>query len=157
MHQIFSFVFDMGNVLFTRDVVVDTDGAPKVTFTPLDEGIALLKECHALSEQQGSLLLACTNLKKQELILLKELFPETIALFKGIVAPDVALSKKPDAAIFQYMLATYDLIAHRTLFFDDDIRNIEAARLAGLRGIQVVDFAQVRKEMKRHIPDFALR
>ena len=154
MQKGFSFVFDIGNVLFTHHVARDYAGVENVSFTPLEEGLALLKECHALSERDGSLVLACTNLKKHEIAVLRELFPQTVALFKGIVSPEEALSKKPDPAIFQYMFATYDLIPHQTLFFDDMLRNIEAARSVGMKGIHVSDNAQVRRAVKLHIPEF---
>ena len=115
MQKGFSFVFDIGNVLFTHHVERDYTGVENVSFTPLEEGLALLKECHALAQRDGSLV-SCTNLKKHEIAVLRELFPQTVALFKGIVSPEEALSKKPDPAIFHYMFATYVLIPHQTLY-----------------------------------------
>ena len=157
MYKVFSFIFDIGNVLFTHQVFVDSHGDRKVVFTPIEEGIALLKECHAISARSGSLVLACTNLKKPEIVLLQELFPSTVALFKEIVSPDRALFKKPQAEMFQYLLTSYDLIPHHTLFFDDDIRNVEAARSVGIQGIHVEEGAKAREALKFYIPELGLK
>ncbi len=154
MKKVFSFVFDIGNVLFTHHVTVDQEGNEHVRFTPLEEGLALLKACHAMSQRDGSLVLACTNLKKHEIRVLNEHFPEIFALFNGIVSPDVALYKKPDLALFHYMLTAYDLIPHHTIFFDDMLRNVEAARSMGMKGIHIGDSRQVQEALKLHIPEF---
>lgn len=154
MQKGFSFVFDIGNVLFTHELSRDGSGEEVITFAPIEEGLIVLKECHAMSERDSTLILACTNLKKYEIDLLKQLFPDTLSLFHGIVSPDVALYKKPDTRMFQYLLSAYDLIPHQTVFFDDLIRNVEAARSVGMKGIHVEDSLLVRKALKQHIPTF---
>lgn len=44
---------------------------------------------------------------------------------------------KPDAAIYDYMLTDAGLVAEETLFLDDNVANIEAAKKAGIQTILV--------------------
>lgn len=154
MQKAFSFVFDIGNVLCSYERYRDERGIDRLAFAPIHEGIALLQECHAFSLKHTTQVLACTNFKKHEVALLNDLFPALFARFSGIVSSDVASAKKPDPAIFHYLLSSYELIPHMTFFFDDDLRNVESARQVGLIGIHVTSIDQVRKELGRYIPDF---
>jgi putative hydrolase of the HAD superfamily len=43
--------------------------------------------------------------------------------------------RKPDSAIYEYVLADAEILAEETLFFDDVKANIDAANLLGIRGV----------------------
>ena len=45
--------------------------------------------------------------------------------------------RKPDIEIFKYVLADSNLKADETLFLDDNLKNIEGAKMAGIPSIQV--------------------
>ena len=45
--------------------------------------------------------------------------------------------RKPDLDIFKYVLNDSNLIARETLFLDDNLKNIEAAQMAGIPSIQI--------------------
>ncbi len=46
---------------------------------------------------------------------------------------------KPDAGIYTHVLQHAGIEASESVFFDDSLSNIEAAKLLGIRGIQVTD------------------
>jgi glucose-1-phosphatase len=45
--------------------------------------------------------------------------------------------RKPDLDIFKYVLNDSKLVARETLFLDDNLKNIEAAQMAGIPSIQI--------------------
>lgn len=142
-------VFDLGGVLFEHNPPPERDAGHKL-FSPLEDGVALLKECYELVQQQGHKLYVCTNWSMGYIDMLEQDFPHLFAMFDGIVTPTVAQAKKPDVKIFHYLLHTYDLIPHHSIFIDDQIVNVEAAQSVGMSGIHMHDFTHVRDELKRH-------
>src|SRR4030095_12316748 len=56
-------------------------------------------------------------------------------LFEKAYYSHVMKMRKPDVASFQFILKDSDLKAEETLFIDDSLINVEAARQAGMKGI----------------------
>jgi HAD superfamily hydrolase (TIGR01509 family) len=54
---------------------------------------------------------------------------------------------KPEPAIYQRLLTSFDLRAEDTVFIDDVEANVAAARQAGIRGIRFESAAQVEREL----------
>ena len=54
---------------------------------------------------------------------------------------------KPEAEIYEYLLAEYQLNPTETVFLDDLEDNVRAARSLGIRGIRFVDAVQGRREL----------
>jgi HAD superfamily hydrolase (TIGR01509 family) len=54
---------------------------------------------------------------------------------------------KPDREIFEYLLRRYELTAGQTIFVDDHLPNVYAARAAGLHAIQFVDAEQCESDL----------
>ena len=46
-------------------------------------------------------------------------------------------ARKPDTEIFEKVLQTYDLNPQETVFYDDNLENIQAANQIGIQAIQV--------------------
>jgi putative hydrolase of the HAD superfamily len=67
--------------------------------------------------------------------------------FSGIVISSHVKSIKPEQAIFEYLVITYDLIPERTLFLDDLRTNVEAARRLGFQTIQVQHTARLKETL----------
>lgn len=68
-------------------------------------------------------------------------------LFEGcIVSAEVGLMK-PDAAIFQAVLATFGLQAGETVFFDDFAPNVEGARLVGMEARLFTEPARCEEDL----------
>ena len=142
-------VFDLGGVLFEPNSPAEYDSGQKL-FTPLEEGVSLLRECYAAAQKQGHKLFVCSNWSMGYVDMLEQDFPHIFAMFDGIVTPTVAQAKKPDVKIFRYLLDTYDLIPHHSIFIDDQLSNVQAATSVGMSGIHLNDFNDVRNQLKKH-------
>ena len=60
-------------------------------------------------------------------------------LFDGIVVSGEEKLLKPDHAIFELLLKRYQLEARQSLFIDDNIKNIQAAKEMGFATIHVLE------------------
>ncbi len=56
--------------------------------------------------------------------------------FEGFVLSGIEQVSKPDVRIYQVLLDRYDLQPETTLFIDDLIENVEAARKLGIEAVQ---------------------
>lgn len=81
--------------------------------------------------------------------LFREVSPrfEFLKWFDGLLISGDEGIIKPDPAIYELLLDRFDLTARRTVFIDDRVENIEAARAAGLVGIHFRSAAQLRREL----------
>lgn len=71
-------------------------------------------------------------------------------LFDGrIVSGEVKIAK-PDPRIYQLLLDTYQLIPEESLFIDDRLENVEAARCLGIKSIQFVSPQDLEKDLTHH-------
>ncbi len=68
----------------------------------------------------------------------------------GIFSGDVQLAK-PDPAIYRLLAERHGLEPARTVFIDDMLHNVEAARGLGWRGIQFASAAQLEAELHREM------
>ncbi len=70
-----------------------------------------------------------------------------LRLFDGrIVSGEVKLAK-PDQRIYQLLLDTYQLNPRESLFIDDRLENVEAARLLGIESVQFVSPRQLERDL----------
>ena len=68
-------------------------------------------------------------------------------LFNGIVISGEVQMMKPEPEVFLHLLEKYKLRPEETVFVDDLLANIEAAKQVGLRTILFKDAAQCRREL----------
>lgn len=141
-----SIIFDIGGVLFHHEIL--PSGMQK--FTPIEQGISLLKKCYERAIEQGNRLFICTNMTHEGVERLREKYPEIFELFHGIVTSTSAQAKKPNPAIFEHLIKEHELQSEYAVFIDDQLENIRAAELMGLMGIHAHDFVQVSKVLEKH-------
>jgi FMN phosphatase YigB (HAD superfamily) len=55
--------------------------------------------------------------------------------FDGVYFSHLIRLRKPDRAIYEYVLADAEILPEETVFFDDVEANIEAAKAVGIRGV----------------------
>lgn len=55
--------------------------------------------------------------------------------FDGVYFSHLVRLRKPETAIFEYVLADAEILPEETIFFDDVAANIEAANALGIRGV----------------------
>ena len=71
-----------------------------------------------------------------------------LAGFSGTVVSGREGLVKPDPAIYRLLLERYALNAERTVFIDDKIENVDAARALGFHGIHFTDPALLRPALR---------
>ena len=112
---------------------------PEMLNGAIDGTVAILTEL----KDQGTPLYALTNWSA-------ETFPHAqsrfgfLEWFRAIVVSgDIGLIK-PDADIYELLLATQGLTAAETVFIDDKAENVEAARALGFHGIRFTEPESLR-------------
>ena len=76
---------------------------------------------------------------------------EFLQWFEGILVSGVEKTRKPFPEIYELTLNRFDLIAEESLFIDDNLRNVEAARALGIHSIQFHSPEQLAQELKDYI------
>ena len=56
---------------------------------------------------------------------------------------------KPDEAIYERLLAMFDLKAEETVFIDDRLVNIEGAERVGIKGIHFTNYEEVNAKLRK--------
>jgi len=109
--------------------------------------VDILKE---LSEDPNYKVVALTNWSH-------ETFPKAIAKFDflqwfdGILVSGEEKTRKPFPEIYELTLSRFNIQAGESLFIDDNLRNIEAARDLGIHSIHFQNPEQLNKELGAYI------
>jgi len=109
---------------------------------PIAENVSLLSELH----QKGWPLYALSNWPIEKLPLARARFG-FFSLFRDMVISGEVGFRKPNPAIFRLMIKKNGLNPARTVFIDDTMGHIEAARSLGLIGIRHLSPAQLRADL----------
>ena len=76
---------------------------------------------------------------------------EFLQWFEGILVSGVEKTRKPFPEIYELTLNRFDLKAEESLFIDDNLRNVEAARALGIHSIQFHSPEQLAQELEDYI------
>lgn len=109
---------------------------------PIYESVDILMEL----KRMGVPLYALSNWNDQKFDGALKEFPFLHTFEKRIVSADVKLAK-PDPAIYKLLLDTYDLNPRETLFIDDRMENVQAARDLGIEAIQFVNPYELEEKL----------
>lgn len=109
---------------------------------PFDDVVAILRELR----DRPVRLYALSNFSGE---LFRQARPrfEFVTWFDGLVISGDEGVVKPDPRIYRLLLDRYGLNAASTVFVDDRPENVEAARVAGLAGIDFVSGPQLRRDL----------
>jgi 2-haloacid dehalogenase len=105
----------------------------------IDESVALLADVRAA----GYRIAALTNWSAETYPVARERFP-FLDWFEDVVISGVEGLAKPDPAVFALALQRTGFVAERTVFIDDNMPNVEAARTLGLHTVHFANAAQCR-------------
>jgi putative hydrolase of the HAD superfamily len=72
--------------------------------------------------------------------------------FDGVYFSHLIRLRKPDTAIYEYVLADAELKPEETVFFDDVAANIEAARAVGIKAFLHPVGSEIADHVKRVLP-----
>lgn len=129
---------------FPKDKLVQLMYAFKTGQTPIPGSLELLEELSCL---EGIELYSITD-NIRELIAYHRANSNFLDKFKGVVvSADIAVLK-PNAAIYNNLLTSYNLIPGECVFIDDLAINVDGARKVGMRAFQFLDAKQCRMELK---------
>ncbi len=98
---------------------------------PIDGTVELLAEL----KEAGVRCYALTNMERETYPLRRERF-EFLGWFDGTVVSGFEGVAKPDPAIFKLLLDRFELTPAETLFVDDSLANVRAARGVGMQAIE---------------------
>lgn len=106
-----------------------------------------VKILEAIYEQDQYPLYALTNWSHETFPIALERY-SFLQLFKDIVVSGVEKTRKPHSDFYEILLNRHALDADRTLFIDDNKRNIEAANQLGFKTILFTSPENLNKELK---------
>jgi HAD superfamily hydrolase (TIGR01509 family) len=76
--------------------------------------------------------------------------------FRELVISGAVLLIKPDPAIYQHLVEKTGIVPDESLFIDDLLKNVAAARESGLHAIQFRGAAACRAELRTYLPNASL-
>ncbi len=97
---------------------------------------------------RGVRLVVLTNWSAETIHHGPEVFPEVFALFDDIVVSGRESVAKPDPEIFQILAGRLGHPIVGVFYVDDSVRNVEAARAAGMDAAHFTDAVTLLKELQ---------
>lgn len=120
------------------------DGWAKMLHGAIPESVDILAGLRA----RGYRLYALTNWSAETFPLARQRF-EFLKWFGDIVVSGEVGLAKPDPRIFELAIERCRLEPAQTLFIDDNLPNVEAARASGLHALQFLSPAGLRADLTR--------
>jgi 2-haloacid dehalogenase len=99
-------------------------------------------------DDRGVRLVALTNWSAETIHHALEVFPELFGLFDDIVVSGAEGVAKPDQEIFQILAHRLGHSIEGVFFVDDSVRNVDAARTAGMDAVHFTDAATLFEELQ---------
>ncbi|OTA19141.1 2-haloalkanoic acid dehalogenase [Xenorhabdus beddingii] len=103
---------------------------------------------------QGHRVVVLSNTNRLHFDYWPEHYPEIAASTDFLYLSQDLGMRKPNPAIFKYVLETEGVTAAQAIFFDDVLEHVEAAKQSGIHAIHVTDRNVVPDYFKTH--DFSL-
>jgi HAD superfamily hydrolase (TIGR01509 family) len=110
-----------------------------------EESVAILKSLI----DQGYDVTMLTNFAVDTFAEAKARF-DFLHLPRGVTVSGEKRQIKPDREIYETHQAAFDLDPAATLFIDDNLANVEAARASGWQAVQFIDGPTLRADLKAH-------
>lgn len=146
------FISEREKVLIER--TIEASFTPEIlarNSVPIDEGIALLKECKEARDEGGEphRFIVLSNWEPLSFDLVYEANQDLFKQFDNIIVSGHIDMIKPDKKIFQYMLKAYNLDPDDCIFIDDQEANAITARECSIETIVCKDhdFETVRARL----------
>lgn len=115
---------------------------PEMLAGPIHGTVAILDELR----RQGIRLLALTNWSTETFPIAQARYA-FLQHFEGILVSGHERLAKPDPAIFHLLIRRYAVDLESTVFIDDNLRNVAASNLVGLKALHFTSPAQLRREL----------
>ena len=136
----------MARAGLSQKLVEHAFSSAKNSLRPIPESVNLLEEIGASANEVYCL----SNMSQETYAHICDY--EFFRIFDGVVISAQEKCMKPNGQIFRIIIDRYDLSPEETLFIDDNIENIEAARQLGMSGYHFEGkpgcFAAIRSLLK---------
>jgi 2-haloacid dehalogenase len=109
---------------------------------PMLETVDILEELRANDVR----LLALTNWSQETFPIALERYP-FLKWFEGILVSGIEKMVKPDPGIYQLLISRFDVDPTRSVFIDDNLRNVEASIRSGLPAFQFIRAQELRRDL----------
>ncbi len=124
---------DPSNTLFKIAASIFDGKRMSDAHTIIPRGLAFVDECL----QKGFSVYIISNWDAESFAHMYRRNPEFFKRFSGIVLSGHCGLVKPDPEIFKYALSAFGLDPETCFFFDDQQKNVDAARTLGIEGTRV--------------------
>ena len=114
---------------------------------PIAETVKILNQ---LLKKPNFRIVALTNWSAETFPVALERF-EFLHRFEGIVVSGIEKTRKPFPEIYQLTLDRFDFKAEESLFIDDNLRNVLAARDMGIHTIHFKNAKDLRLKLKTNM------
>lgn len=101
-------------------------------------------------KSQNYLCYVLSNWSAETFVGVKDEYP-FLNKFDGIIISGENKLIKPDKAIYKLAISRFDLIPDKTVFIDDNIKNIEAAKELNFQTIHITDPNNIKKQINNFI------
>ncbi|MFI1743877.1 HAD family hydrolase [Thalassobellus sediminis] len=108
-----------------------------------------VKILDALIKSNNFKVVALTNWSNETFPIAKKHF-EFLTWFDGIVVSGDEKTRKPFKEIYEITLNRFNINPEKTIFIDDNLRNIEAANALKIKGIHFKNPEQLQKALKTY-------
>ena len=111
---------------------------------PIEKTVEILKE---LKQNPGLKLYALTNWSAETFPVALERY-EFLHWFDGRLVSGEEKTRKPFADIYQKIIDKFSIDPSKTIFIDDNLRNVKGAEALGIKGIHFQNPLQLKNELK---------
>lgn len=111
----------------------------------IEDTVKILKQ---LVDDPKYKVVALTNWSAETFPIAIEKF-EFLQWFEGIIVSGEEKTRKPFKEIYDLTLNRFNIEASKSIFIDDNLRNIEAAREIGINGIQFESPEKLKADLKQ--------
>ena len=118
--------------------------------TPIAETLTVLSQLNERRDRAGDIRLYFLSNMPQPYARALEQRHSFLRWFDGGIFSGDAQLIKPQPEIFELLQSRYSLDPARTVFIDDLLTNVQAARTHGWRGIHFESAAQLEEDLKVH-------
>ncbi len=113
---------------------------------PIAGTLAILEQLHQAKRYD---LFALTNWSAETWPIATDLYP-FLGWFQGVLVSGQEKMRKPNPVFYRLLEERFPLKLQSSLFIDDNLRNVEAARALGLRTIHFHSSEQLRVDMREY-------
>lgn len=135
----------------TTDATLTLIRETRAALTPIDGTMRLLEDLAAA----GVHLFLLSNMPVSTFEYLTGKF-QFFRHFRDLVISGAVLLAKPEPAIYKHLVEKTGIVPAESVFIDDVLKNVIAARECGLHAIQFRDPASCRQELRAYLPDAGL-